>query len=398
MSDTQALSFGDLVRNATRRWPTIALTAAVAMALMVLAGLLWPKTYTARATVTVAPISTTPYASGQVNQQVSMETERNVASSAGVVALAAKALGTTDTKSIEDSIDVTMPEQSLVLRIAATKSSADEAAKLANAVAKAYLDNRADEAKKSAAAMSAQIQAEIDAMLKTRDKANGYQAGLIDTEVANLRSQQNKLGTVGVGVGSIVTPAVAPEQSNVPKLPVLLLAGLGLGLILGVLIALFRERTDPRLGFADRAQAEFGMPVSTIERDAHPLAVARFVYSVAASKAAANPGQTPSVALVSLLPSDGGQLGREVTAVAMEQSGGTNPVLQVTDLTGQEPSAQAWGARSSQTRVVLVGPNTDRYEIRELMDYLRAVSVSPDLVLFRVASPSRVRASVGHEG
>jgi capsular polysaccharide biosynthesis protein len=245
----------DIVGSLRRHWSTVAVAAAVGLVLGVLASFLVPKSYEATTTVAVRAMSAEPLTgSVDADDSVSMATEANIATSGDVTRAAATALKSSydvDAADVVDATRVESPDDSLILLITFTGDSAKEAAAGADAVAKAYLDTRRAEAAAEIGRLVESAQEEIGTVqAAAADPANqspiaqrsfGIQADALGTTLA-------ELSNVDITPGQIVGAAETPSSPSTPGALPLGLAGLFLGLLAGIPLALLKKEENSEIG------------------------------------------------------------------------------------------------------------------------------------------------------
>lgn len=207
---------------------------------------LLPRSYTATALVTVAPTTINAFGTTQGTQVINMESERAAMSSNAVVRRATQRLGGVSPEELRDSLQVTIPSSSLVLRVTSTTQDAAVSALWANAMARAYLDDRRATTEEAAGRISGQLRKELDAAVKAHNALPAAQRGN-NADVHALRERIAVLATAGLNPGRVTSPATAPTSPSSLGLPAFLVAGAATGLLVGLLLALFRERTDRRV-------------------------------------------------------------------------------------------------------------------------------------------------------
>jgi capsular polysaccharide biosynthesis protein len=256
----QTVQLTDIVGSLKRHWTLVAAMAVVGLVLGVLVSFLIPASYQATATVSVNAMSASPLTSPVDTQKsVSMPTEAGIAGSRTVAEAAAKKLtgDRIDADEIADSTSVQNPADSLILDISFTGSSAREAAAGANAVAEAYLEARRAEATTRVERLSKTAQDEITALqAAAADPANQspmtqrslqVQADAFGTTLA-------ELGNFDVNPGQVVGAAEKPTSATSPGAVPLGLAGLFLGLLAGVPLALLKKDENSEIGGVDGLQ------------------------------------------------------------------------------------------------------------------------------------------------
>ena len=262
-------SSGTLGAWLARLWAQrLAILGCVVLGLLagVAAAAVLPIRYAATAVVNVAPLTVNQFGSSQSTQGVNMESERSAVTSTAVIDRAARTLGVADGAALAQSITVTVPSQSLILKVTSTTRDADRAARWANAVAQAYLADRTASADDAAARIIERLQADIDARLKARATQAPADRSLTDQDVAALRERISTLTTVGLNPGRIITPAVpAAEPSSLGLVP-LAVGGQALGLLLGVGLVLLRDQLGSRVRSAARLGWATRWPVAVLPR------------------------------------------------------------------------------------------------------------------------------------
>lgn len=294
-SGTAVVGLEDSVNVLRRNWKPVALLAVAGLVLGVLSLLARAETYTSDALVEVRPlISQGDSPNLDVTRQVNTTTEQAIASSQRVVerALALlEAAGELDTadlndpaveagartigidgegaRAVQEQIAVTVEDSSEVLRIEATAASARRAQELAQSVAHAYLDFRAEAATVATSVArqrlldrEAELLAELDELARQiesieRDLADAGEpvrpAELRGLELAEVSKRQNLEGigsrlanidAITINVGEVLDDADLPTSPSGVPAPVGPAAGLLIGLGLGVAAAFARDRSD----------------------------------------------------------------------------------------------------------------------------------------------------------
>ena len=233
-------SLEDLYRSIARQWRTVLTVVLVVVAIAVIANFVWPERYAATAVMTVEPVTVQSSASDGVN----MDTERVVATSTEVLALAAEKLPDASVGELRDSAEVFVPRGADVLEFKFTSRDPQAAADSPNAIATAYGNQRVataqrvlDEAIESLTTRIIELTGRIAAL----EEDDPVRASL-ELQVDTLQEQQANLTPSTFYSGSLVSPAVAPADSTRPALTVFIAAGLFLGMFLGVFVALTRAR------------------------------------------------------------------------------------------------------------------------------------------------------------
>lgn len=265
-----------------RRLPIVALLMAIGTGLGFLGAHQQPPTYSATATVLVEPADGNPYAPGTRGQSLAnLGTEAKLVSSDAVAQVARTALRSrASVAALVGKLAVTNPPNSQVLEVSFTDTSPTAARSGANAFANAYLVMRGrrasqsvqaqiDNLTKARAANQSALQRNVAALAKTdpgspaRELAE-QRVQAATTEASKLESQLSDLRLFHGDPGQVLSPATIPTgAANVPGwlLPV---AGAALGLLIGLVIAIWRSLNDRTLRTVDDVRA-LGYPVlSTI--------------------------------------------------------------------------------------------------------------------------------------
>jgi capsular polysaccharide biosynthesis protein/cellulose biosynthesis protein BcsQ len=231
--------------------------------------------YTSAATVLIRPLPgnalSTSTATSNQSTTVAMETEANLVTSLAVTERVNTALKT-DVAPGNPNITAMVPTNSQIVRISAVARNAVRAQKLAETYATAFLDYRSDlatatqkaqldklnaqaaaieTALKTASAQAAAKNPPADALIKVR---------LYSSNLASVLAEIGQVEAVTTVPGNIVTPAAAPAAPSGPSDKVLIAAAAAIGLIIGLGIAIWRERADDRI----RSKSEptiLGVPV-----------------------------------------------------------------------------------------------------------------------------------------
>lgn len=237
-----------------------------------------PGSYVATATVLINPLSGNPYSPGVTGQDslVSIETESKVASSDSVSALVAKKLGQgADLGALEKGVSVSVPSNTQIIEVSFASSDAAFARAAAQAYVESFLDYRTERAQAVNASQVVSLknqQAAVQRQLNTaRNKAaagvnTAYYDALIKTlnaQVVSLQTQINALDAEKSDAGRVISPASTPLKLSGIGRALYLVAGGVLGLVLGLALALARQRRDDRVLHVDEIEAS-GIPVIAI--------------------------------------------------------------------------------------------------------------------------------------
>jgi capsular polysaccharide biosynthesis protein/Mrp family chromosome partitioning ATPase len=270
-----------LVDVARRRWRVLILGLATGLLLAVAYAHQQPSEYVSTASVLVgasSAVDAAQPANGQgLNGPVNLATEALLVKSFPVVQRARDVLG--DEMSLEDlraAVSADVPTDSSVLQISFTWPSAENAQRGAHAFALAYLVNRQELGTTTLEDQVSSVQARMDDVRKLLETAaaavaaappNSADAAIANASVDLYRNQLATLTRVlgdlqatSVSSGRLIVDASRPSAPTGPSLPVLVAAGALLGLLLGIAVALLRERTDRRIRTADDVERLLDVP------------------------------------------------------------------------------------------------------------------------------------------
>ncbi|TWD83276.1 subunit length determinant protein [Kribbella amoyensis] len=269
-----------------RRLPIVVLLAAVGTALGLLGARQQPASYTATATVLVEPADGNPYAPGTRGQNLAnLGTEAQLVSSDAVAQIAKTSLrSNASVAALVEQLAVTTPPNSQVLEVAYTDSTPVAARNGANAFANAYLvarERRAAESvqaqinnlTKARTANQSALQRNVAALGKTaagsparalaeqRVQAATAEASKLEGQISDLRLFQGD-------PGQVLSPATTPTSTAGLPSWIMPVAGAAIGLLLGLVLAIWRALNDSTLRTVDDVLA-LGYPVlSTVRTSA----------------------------------------------------------------------------------------------------------------------------------
>jgi polysaccharide biosynthesis transport protein len=260
-SERSYLDLVDYLRILRRRksWVLIAVAVGIVIGLAHFA--LADRRYVSTARVLVEETNVNPL-EGQ--SPVDLETEREVVLSTPVARIAGESLGSDrDPSELLRQVSVDVPGETQVLEIGYDAGSPRAARDGAVAFAQAYLDYRREQADAQLDNQTEQIRSQMGDLLarigelaleietaplgsedRARDVAtrNGLKA-----QVEALQGQLAALEAVNTDPGEVIGAPATPRAPASPSLPIDLALGLAGGLLVGAVLGLFRERTDPRV-------------------------------------------------------------------------------------------------------------------------------------------------------
>jgi len=253
----QPVQLTDIAGRLKRHWPVVAVLAILGLILGVLASFAIPASYSATTTVSVNPMSSDPLSSSVDSaRSINMPTEKGLVTSQKVADAAASLLRahSIDSEQVRESTTVDVPEDSLILTIHFNGDSAKEAAAGANAVAEAYLMNRRSAASDEVDRLVKAATTQIDDIQDKADKP-AYDTPIarrsLSIQADALGTKLAELGNFDLNPGQIVGKADTPSKPSTPSAASLGLAGLFLGVLAGIPIALLRKEEDSEIGSVD---------------------------------------------------------------------------------------------------------------------------------------------------
>jgi polysaccharide biosynthesis transport protein len=266
--------------RAVRHHPVVAIVGLVVGALL---GLLYasslPATYTSTATVLVNPSVGNPFvptpSAVRQDELTSLETEAQVARSAEVLGAVTAQYSTVRLSALEKNLQIIVPPNSQTLAISYSAGDPAKAQLIANAVANAYLANRADRFSqvngaqiKRLSAQTTQVVSDLRAATFAAQKGGpakrAFQTQLataLRNELVSLRAQRTVLENSDVPAGSLISPAVLPHAGTNLSALIAPVGGTFLGLALGCLVAVLMEVLAGSIR-APREVEELGLPVA----------------------------------------------------------------------------------------------------------------------------------------
>jgi succinoglycan biosynthesis transport protein ExoP len=255
---------GHYMRPLRRHRALVALCLVIGIVLSVAAALALRPTYTANSRVLVAANITDQSVNptgGRTNGSVNMDTQTQLVQSLPVATIAAHLMhSTSPPAALEARVTVVVPPNTTILRISFSAHSSHTASDGANAFATAFLQNRATAAVTYQTAQIATVNDQLAAARKaliadsaliasspahsgqrhqavSKQTTDQTEINLLSTQLGTLRSSSVSPGNV---VSSATTSGAAPNQLR----EIIVVAGIVLGMLLGISAAVGRDRLD----------------------------------------------------------------------------------------------------------------------------------------------------------
>ncbi|MEX2275792.1 MAG: polysaccharide biosynthesis tyrosine autokinase [Actinomycetota bacterium] len=223
--------------------------------------------YSSKATILVRPVgvSQTELGSQPLADLVSLDTEKEIASSTEVEAAAARVLRT-DPQAIQKHTSVAFPTESTILEITYSDTDPEQAAAGAKAVAEEYLNYKRDAAEAEVSSLRENVTEQLKLLVDELSDAGSSEAR--DDALLEIRIAIDEFIQTGASLntnpGQLLGAPVAPAQPSSPNHKLNIAAGLFLGLFLGIGVAFLRERTDERARTREDLEEAFAAPVLAI--------------------------------------------------------------------------------------------------------------------------------------
>ncbi|GAA4436485.1 Wzz/FepE/Etk N-terminal domain-containing protein [Phytohabitans houttuyneae] len=262
-----------------RHWWVVLLLTLAGVTGAVLVTQLQPKVYESATSVLVQPAGQdTNVAGGRTKGDINLDTEAQLVRSTAVAAGAAELLRATVTPDeLAHQVAVEVPANTAVLVVIFSAGDPESARAGSHAFAEAYLRNREESAKADLNAQIAALNSKVKQLSTTLTQVNGRLAALSDSsplrpnlesqrnttqnQLNNLSGKLNDLTTATVTGGKIISDARLPETPVKPDPMLNLATGAMVGLLLGLGVALLRERLDRRVRVAADVSRRTRVPV-----------------------------------------------------------------------------------------------------------------------------------------
>jgi uncharacterized protein involved in exopolysaccharide biosynthesis/Mrp family chromosome partitioning ATPase len=288
MSDSSRTDYFELADYAAllrrRAWIVIVLACLGALGGVAYAKTA-PKTYTASAEVEVLALpNNTNQTGGRTSGLINMDNAAQLVQSVAVATIADKRLHSTlSPRSLVKQVSVAVPPNTTYLQISCASATPGAAAHCANAFAIAFLQYRTSSAAASLAYDLSALQARIS-RLPGRISALRARLRRLPAHSATKILQETKLHeaskalrtatstyiaendllislSTSAAAGTITTPAVPPTAASSPRLLLVGPTGLVAGLLIGLVIAYFKDRGDRRIHSVREVERFLDVPV-----------------------------------------------------------------------------------------------------------------------------------------
>ena len=271
-------TFQGYLRLLRRRWLLITLVTALILGAAVVSTFLVKPTYRSQAAVLVRAVTADPLTPGGGSRGVNLDTERQLVLSTVVAQRAAKTMGFAGSPTnLAEHVSVTVPADTQVLIVNYSAPEPTLAQRGAQAFADAYLSYREERAMQAVTSAGSTLQRRIRLLQDQLNEANATIADpganaqrkrqatatrdFLVGELGVLRVQSATLSIVDISAGEIIAPARVPRRPASPNLVLNTLAGLFLGLIVAVALAIVRDRSVEALGGRDGLEQLLDRPV-----------------------------------------------------------------------------------------------------------------------------------------
>ncbi|TBN57988.1 hypothetical protein EYE40_11605 [Glaciihabitans arcticus] len=260
--------YGETLR---RHWKLIATAAIVGLLLAALFLVVRPSRTTATADVALAVVSTNPFdATKQPSDPFDATTETQLVMSYPVALAASEAVGSAiSPKTIRAGLEVDAVTDAGIVHISYNGTSAEQARRVADVTALAYIDYRAAQARARLASVVAGVDDRREVVLdglSQIDPETGNWAkratriGLLQ-ELEDLSTQRATFSQVDTTGGVVISTAADNDVSLSPNPIIVVAAGLLAGGVIGVILAFSLRAGSRRWGSASDVQRSTHAPV-----------------------------------------------------------------------------------------------------------------------------------------
>jgi capsular polysaccharide biosynthesis protein/Mrp family chromosome partitioning ATPase len=279
-SDIGSVDLAEYLRRLRRRWWAVLPGIAVG----IIGGLVLTNAqtdeYISEATVLVSPVDAGTSATitgGRTTGDINLDTEAQIVRSASLAESVSENLeGAIPADELMHGVDVTVPPNSQVMRISYTGGTPEWAQTGAAAYAEAYLDQRSEAVRQGINRASERLSDERDELREELDDVladlaalpaesndqlllTGQRDLLID-QINSLNAELSSLRATTTQPGRIISEAALPTSRSAPNALLNVAAGVLLGLVLGIGLAVIVDHYDRRIRrAADIQRARFGV-------------------------------------------------------------------------------------------------------------------------------------------
>ncbi len=264
-----------------RKW-SIVMVAAVVLASTAYFSLRQTPLYESSARVLVEPLKLSAgFGAGDYAVPPNLETEKEVASSAPVLELAAKELDLAEgPRALLDGFSVDLATSTEILVMSYSSPQPQVAQERAQTLAEAYLKNRRSQVLSDLLASSDTVQEQLKSLNKQLEainddipeQPNASQKAILQTQASTLVGQIAVLQQQLTGltppdklqVGRVLAPATLPTAPASPNHVQNAILALAAGLVAGVGVAFARERLDDRLRGRSDLESHLRTPVLAV--------------------------------------------------------------------------------------------------------------------------------------
>jgi capsular exopolysaccharide synthesis family protein len=275
MSTTDSTSYelADYARMIWRSWWVVVVCAILGGLGGVGLASIRTKVYESAASVQLQHVQQDANPNGaRTSSDINVDTEAQIVKSSSVLGKALELLkqNSSDAKTELDreaalagQLNVTVPSNTTVLVITCDAESAADAQACAHAVGTAYVTNRQATAEAAVKTQVDNLQNQINDTTAQLQKLTGQAAPLptnsadraylqvqidgLKNNLNDLNTKKNDLTNTPVNGGSILVDAQRPTSPASPDLRLYLAFGVGVGLVIGLIAAVARERMDKRV-------------------------------------------------------------------------------------------------------------------------------------------------------
>jgi Mrp family chromosome partitioning ATPase/capsular polysaccharide biosynthesis protein len=214
--------------------------------------------------------------------EINLDTEAQLVRSTDTVTEVAALLDLSpeELSDLAGRVSVTVPPNTEILTLAYVGPTASAARDGAHAFAQAYLDGRRATAEAGLEATSEALKARVKSVTAQVEATTKAAAGLpedspekariderlfqLNTQLASLANQQDRLQATPITPGRVITQAVAPGSPSSPDPSLSLIAGALLGLLAGLGVAALRYRSDDCIRSEQDLERRTGVPAVAV--------------------------------------------------------------------------------------------------------------------------------------